>query len=43
MTDAEKKILLDAAKILDRLKDAEGVEKINIPVFGGVLSFKQLA
>jgi hypothetical protein len=41
MTDAQKQTLLDAAKILKELKDAEGVETISIPVLFGVLSFSQ--
>ena len=39
MTDTQKQTLLDAAKILKELKDAESVATISIPVLFGVLSF----
>lgn len=40
MTEEQKKIILEAAKILDQIKDEKGVKKVYIPVLSGLLSFE---
>lgn len=41
MTEEQKKVILDAARILEQIKDEKGVKKVSIPVLSGLLSFER--
>ena len=41
MTEKQKKIIFEAAKILEQIKDEKGVSKVSIPVLFGLLSFER--
>lgn len=40
MTCEQKKVILEAARILEQIKKDKGVEKVSIPVLFGLLSFE---
>lgn len=41
MTDEQKKVILEAARILEQIKCAKGVGKVSIPVLCGLISFER--